>query len=74
MFLLVSTSSLAVVAMFLPGSKWNLVYPDQPSSSLASVVTLVTGITLARFGLWMTDLTITQILQGRRSRGPGGQG
>merc|ERR1711976_1017024 len=41
MFLLVSTSSLAVFSVFL------------------------LGIILARFGLWIVDLTITQILQER---------
>ena len=30
---------------------------------LTSVILLVTGMTLARLGLWMTDLTVTQILQ-----------
>jgi len=50
--------------MFLPGSKWIIVYPV-PEHSLISAITLLCSITAARFGLWMTDLTITQILQER---------
>merc|ERR1712079_832047 len=35
------------------------------SSNVAHVTVLMTGIILARFGLWIVDLTITQILQER---------
>merc|ERR1711994_255118 len=37
---------------------------DLPSN-IAHVTVLMTGIILARFGLWIVDLTITQILQER---------
>merc|ERR1711994_424792 len=37
---------------------------DLPSN-IAHITLLMTGIILARFGLWIVDLTITQILQER---------
>jgi len=94
MFLLVSTSSLAVLSAFLPGSPMhlNILLPDyrdnntslveesvtsQPSLtwtldnamtpnfwvSYSSVLIFLTGIILARFGLWVVDLTVSQLLQ-----------
>jgi len=89
MFLLISTSSLAVLSAFLPGSPMNLnffimgsnstnntggVDPVIEVSSLtfdevvqkySSVSVFLLGIILARFGLWIVDLTINQILQER---------
>jgi len=71
MFLLVSTSTLSVVSIFIPGSpfiNWisNIKNEDHDTSSnIAHVTVLMTGIILARFGLWIVDLTITQILQER---------
>ena len=107
MFLLVSTSTLSVVSIFIPGSpfiNWisNIENDDHDkSSNIAHVTVLMTGIILARFGkysmciswtfrgyykifvntfkviwnyrlnvsttigLWIVDLTITQILQER---------
>jgi len=71
MFLLVSTSTLSVVSIFIPGSpfiNWisNIENEDHDkSSNVAHVTVLMTGIILARFGLWIVDLTITQILQER---------
>jgi len=71
MFLLVSTSTLSVVSIFIPGSpflSWmsSIENDDQDGpSNIAHVTVLMTGIILARFGLWIVDLTITQILQER---------
>jgi len=89
MFLLISTSSLAVLSAFLPGSPMNLNFfitgsnstnntggadPVIEVSSLtfdevvqkySSVSVFLLGIILARFGLWIVDLTINQILQER---------
>jgi len=91
---LVSSLSLCVVSVFLPGSPFDpwfekpsepgLVKPnitevfeegsgmidiedvdscDNKTIDITSVSVLLTGIILARFGLWMADLSITQILQ-----------
>ena len=43
---------------------------DDASSSreladYTSVIVFLTGIILARFGLWITDLTVTQVIQER---------
>lgn len=92
MFFLVSTSSLSVASLFLPGSPFlGSGQPVHDNSSHEfqwySVATLLTGIIAARFGtssvnakppfytfltylgvvlgLWITDLTITQIIQER---------
>jgi len=79
MFLLVSTSSLSVVSIFLPGSPFitwissaekgeELSQTDQIEKTdvnIAHITVLMIGIILARFGLWIVDLTITQILQER---------
>ena len=40
---------------------------DCSISSFNSVIVLMTGIIAARFGLWVSDLTVTQILQERVS-------
>merc|ERR1719187_1787074 len=88
MFLLVSSSSLAVVSAFLPGSPMDLgllagsrgkqegnytLGVEMTSEriwtepefwrSYTSVLLFLTGIILARFGLWVVDLTINQLLQ-----------
>jgi len=86
MFLLISTSSLAVISAFLPGSPMKLDYLINKSSyssnkteffempedgftfdefvtKYSSVSVFLIGIILARFGLWIVDLTINQILQ-----------
>ncbi|CAF3361808.1 unnamed protein product [Rotaria sp. Silwood1] len=39
--------------------------PDQCSNSKLSVLLLVIGITLNRFGLWIADLTVSQLQQER---------
>jgi len=89
MFLLISTSSLAVLSAFLPGSPMNLDFfitgsnstnntggadPvievasltfDEVVKKYSSVSVFLLGIILARFGLWIVDLTINQILQER---------
>merc|ERR1711997_1146382 len=105
MFLLVSTSTLSVASIFIPGSpfiNWILdiereqhreassvppnMFKDEELSVVAKdehgenaknldgqlypsnvphITLLMTGIILARFGLWIVDLTITQILQER---------
>jgi len=86
MFLLISTSSLAVISAFLPGSPMKLDYLigkrntsqnkteffQMPEGGMtfeefvtkySSVSVFLIGIILARFGLWIVDLTINQILQ-----------
>merc|ERR1712038_1840276 len=70
MLLLVSMSSLSVASVFVPTSPfWNN-FEDQrfdvfKTSGYTSVIVLLTGITTARYGLWIVDLSITQILQER---------
>merc|ERR1711879_272154 len=77
MFFLVTTSSAAVLSNFLPGSpfmlnfRWSHLQSENVSGnahkddSLIAVCVLMSGIIAARFGLWITDLTINQILQER---------
>merc|ERR1719443_378899 len=91
MFLLISTSSLAVLSAFLPGSPMDLNFfitgsnstlgnstdSDDPVIEVSSLTfdefvqkyssasVFLLGIILARFGLWIVDLTINQILQER---------
>jgi len=86
MFLLISTSSLAVISAFLPGSPMNLnlfientISQGNSTASIefssltfeefykkySSVTVFLLGIILARFGLWIVDLTVNQILQER---------
>jgi len=71
MFLLVGTSTLSVLSIFIPGSPFitwmtNVEKDDEDlPSNIAHVTVLMAGIILARFGLWIVDLTITQILQER---------
>merc|ERR1719210_2004520 len=80
MFFLVTTSSAAVLSNFLPGSpfmlnfRWSHLQSDNVSGnannddkgdSMIAVCVLMSGIIAARFGLWITDLTINQILQER---------
>jgi len=80
---LVTSLSLCVVSVWLPGSpfdpefvKTNITGVLEEGSGMdesdinkdctidiTSVSVLLTGIILARFGLWMADLSITQILQ-----------
>jgi len=84
---LVTSLSLCVVSIWLPGSpfdpwfeKSNITEVYEEGSGLdetdiieevceqetpdpTSVSVLLTGIILARFGLWMADLSVTQILQ-----------
>jgi len=66
-----------VISIFLPGSPFQLVpghnethippvgQPEEECyvSSRASILTFLIAITAARFGLWVSDLSITQILQ-----------
>jgi len=94
MFLLISSSSLAVVSAFLPGSPMDLsvlvnagsndtqTHMIEPSinnslkstadvhweetsfwADYTSVTVFLLGIILARFGLWIVDLTVNQLLQ-----------
>ncbi len=67
MFLQVSCSSLSIVSVFLPGSPFMQADGDdqQSGKSLLSAGVLLFGITAARFGLWITDLTVTQVIQER---------
>merc|ERR1719461_2718879 len=56
--------------MFLPGSPFTLA--KHTGQSYMSVGLLIGGIVAARFGLWLTDLAITQISQEKveaRNRG-----
>merc|ERR1719356_1367052 len=72
MFLLVSMTSLSVASVFLPTSPFwdNFDLGADLNEALkgqgyTSVIVLLTGITAARFGLWIVDLSVTQILQER---------
>ena len=65
MFLLVSTSTLSVVSIFIPGSpfiNWisNIENDDQDKfSNIAHVTVLMTGIILARFGKYSMCISWT---------------
>ena len=67
MFLLVSMSSLSVASVFVPSSPFwdNFDDPDDvfKENSFTSIIVLLVGIITARFGLWIVDLSVTQILQ-----------
>ena len=64
MMLLVTMTSVSVASVFVPTSPfWNNFGPDLKTEGHTSVVVLLTGITSARFGLWIVDLSVTQILQ-----------
>lgn len=64
MCLLVAMTSVSVASVFVPTSPfWNNFGPDLKTEGYTSVVVLLTGITSARFGLWIVDLSVTQILQ-----------
>ena len=74
MVALLSSLSLCLVSIWLPGSPFDpwrapapAAVPDCNSSPpvLTSVTVLLTGIILARLGLWVSDLAITQIMQER---------
>ena len=39
--------------------------PARELADYTSVIVFLTGIILARFGLWITDLTVTQVIQER---------
>merc|ERR1719228_1669382 len=77
---LVSSLSLCVVSIWLPGSPFKripeetMIKPDTKDTndrsttdcsnpSFISVSVLVTGIILARYGLWVTDLSVNQVQQ-----------
>eukprot|EP00095_Tigriopus_kingsejongensis_P004721 snap_masked-scaffold931_size79642-processed-gene-0.3 protein:Tk04721 transcript:snap_masked-scaffold931_size79642-processed-gene-0.3-mRNA-1 annotation:"putative ferroportin" len=74
MGVLVVTLLASVISVWLPGSPFLSTFrvdtnPDMDCSvpSYASVVTFLCGLVLARFGLWLADLAVTQILQERIS-------
>jgi len=56
-----------VVSVFLPGSPWRTIpFDDGVGLSCPrgmSVYVLLTGVVLARFGVWLSDIAITQIQQ-----------
>jgi len=57
-----------VVAVFLPGSPWRKTSPFDDKVDVScprgmSVYVLLTGVVLARFGVWLSDIAITQIQQ-----------
>ena len=69
MFLLVSMTSLSVASVFLPTSPfWNNfdlgagLNEALKGQGYTSVIVLLTGITAARFGLWIVDLSVTQVI------------
>ena len=69
MFLLVSMTSLSVASVFLPTSPFwnNFDFGADLNEALkgqgyTSVIVLLTGITAARFGLWIVDLSVTQVI------------
>ncbi|KAK2704280.1 solute carrier family 40 member 1-like isoform X4 [Artemia franciscana] len=55
--------SLCVFSVWLPGSPFNIPDSVKQERSYYSVGFLMGGIFLSRFGLWIADLTINQILQ-----------
>jgi len=80
MLALVSSLSLCVLSVWLPGSpfdphsvpietnltsngtQWEIDC-EEGNTDGTSISVVLTGILLARFGLWLSDLSITQILQ-----------
>jgi len=61
MCILVSCQALCVVAIWLPGSPFPLA--RNHSGSYLSIAFLIGGITSARLGLWLADISIMQITQ-----------
>ncbi len=72
---LILTLIPCVASVFMPGSPFELYWnrdddrppydEDEPCSldSVASITALLTGLVLARYGLWVADISVTQITQ-----------
>jgi len=57
-----------VIAVFLPGSPWRMTSPygetvDESCPTTFSIYVLLIGVVAARFGIWLSDIAITQIQQ-----------
>jgi len=60
--------SASIVALFLPGSPWTWHAHqdkdmDQHCPTKLSIYVLLAGVVVSRFGLWLTDVAVTQIQQ-----------
>merc|ERR1719204_1134756 len=65
---LLSALIVCVVSVFLPGSPWKIPIPkgEDPMTACPvpySVYTLLFGVVVSRFGLWLSDIAVTQIQQ-----------
>ncbi|VDP11100.1 unnamed protein product [Heligmosomoides polygyrus] len=57
--------AVAVASVWLPGSPFDpkAFFHGKTTQSLDSIITFLSGIATARFGLWMADLSIIHIMQ-----------
>jgi len=66
-----------VIAVFLPGSPWRMTSPngetDVSCPTTISIYVLLAGVVVARFGIWLSDIAITQIQQQEVEEGIRGQ-
>jgi len=65
---LLSALIVCVISVFLPGSPWRIPIPkgEDPMTACPvpySVYTLLFGVVASRFGLWLSDIAVTQIQQ-----------
>jgi len=65
---LLSALTVCVISVFLPGSPWRMPIPEGEDPMTAcpvplSVYTLLIGVVASRFGLWLSDIAVTQIQQ-----------
>jgi len=65
---LLAALTICVIAVFLPGSQWRISSPQGEVSrevcpKQTSIYVLLVGVVASRFGLWLSDIAITQIQQ-----------
>jgi len=65
---LLSALIVCVISVFLPGSPWRKPIPkgEDPMTACPvsfSIYTLLIGVVASRFGLWLSDIAVTQIQQ-----------
>ncbi|XP_037089441.1 solute carrier family 40 member 1-like [Pollicipes pollicipes] len=63
--LAVLAQTLSLTSVFLPGTAFAPLARSGAPHTHTSVITLFSGIILARCGLWISDLSVTQLLQER---------
>lgn len=68
LLLLLTSLAACVISVFLPGSPWRMPNeqgedPERSCPITISIYTLLGGVCAGRFGLWLSDVAITQIQQ-----------